>query len=189
MTVLPPHKPASAQDVLIRGLRRRDTAALTDLMSGPQVIHGLSVLPCVSEFEIDRLIQPMDNRHWMIAEVDGIAVGFVYLEWGKGRWRRIATLVMGIDDRYAGKKIGKTLVTTALDIGFTFIDLHKIELVVYVDNKHAIRLYESCGFIHEGTKRGNAIRKGEHIDAHVMSILKVDYETSSKAPLAKQKIA
>ena len=144
-------------------------------------MQGLTVLPYISEFEVQRLIEPQDTKHWIIAECEGGAVGYVYLEWGKGRWRNIASLAIGVDDNYVRKGIGRKLLEAALWTGFQYLDFHKIELVVYVENEIAVKLYQSLGFVKEGVKRQNAFRDGRHPDALVMSILQADYERVPKA--------
>jgi len=162
--------------VQLRGLRKSDVADLVDFMSGKNFFRGLTVLPYVSELEVQRLVEPVDNRHWIIAALDGHAIGYVYLEWGKGRWRNISSLVIGVGDAHVGKGVGRQLVDAALWVGFQYLDLHKIELVVYLDNEGAVSLYESVGFVREGVKRRNAFRDGSHPDALVMSILQEDYK-------------
>jgi putative acetyltransferase len=148
---------------------------LADLMSGANVVQGLSVMPFISEYEVERLLQDSQCRYWLIAEQAGLPAGWAFLEWGAGRWRRIASVGIGIGDAQAGLGLGRRLMTSLLRVGFGYLDMHKIELVVYVDNLAAIRLYESLGFVHEGTKRGNAIREGRFVDAHVMSVLQSDW--------------
>lgn len=172
--------------VHLRGPRRADTRALADLMSRPGVVQGLSVMPFVSEFEIERMLEAIEARHWIVAEFDGRAAGFVYLEAGRGRWRSIAMLAMGVADEASGKGVGRGLLEAALTTGFDYLGLNKIELVVYVDNTPAIRLYESVGFVHEGTKRGNAMRAGLHVAAHVMSILREDWWAPRIEPAARR---
>jgi L-phenylalanine/L-methionine N-acetyltransferase len=167
--------------IRLRGSRKYDVGAISDIIAGDGVVHGLSVMPFTSEFDVERMLQSTECRHWIIAELDASVAGFVYLDWGKGRWRQIGLLGMGVDDRHVGRGVGTALIGAALRVGFYFLDLEKIELVVYIDNAAAIRLYEKAGFIHEGTKRGNAIRDGQYIDAHVMSLLKHDWLLASKA--------
>ena len=166
--------------VKLRGIRKNDSTSLVEVMSGANFIQGLTVLPYISEFEVQRLLEPLDTRHWIIAECDDRAVGYVYLEWGKGRWRNISSLVIGVDDGYTRKGIGRKLLDAALWTGFQYLDFNKIELVVYTENELAIGLYESVGFVREGVKRQNAFLDGRHPDALVMSVLSSDYKNARK---------
>ena len=167
--------------VHLRGPRRSDAAALADLMSGEGVVHGLSVVPFISEHEVERMFAALDTRYWLIAEYGGAPAGWAFLEWGRGRWRQIASLGIGVADGQIGRGLGRRLMQTILQVGFGYLGLHKIELVVYVDNLTAVTLYESLGFTHEGTKRGNAMRDGMFVDAHVMSLLQAEFFARSKA--------
>jgi putative acetyltransferase len=130
-------------------------------------------MPCASELAVEEALAAA-HRHWLIAAAaaDDRALGYLYLDGGTGRWRRIASLVMAVRDDVAGHGIGRKLLDAAIQVGFQYLDLQRIELEVYVDNPAAIRLYERAGFVHEGTKRRNAIRDGVHVDGHVMAILK-----------------
>jgi L-phenylalanine/L-methionine N-acetyltransferase len=164
-----------ANSVHLRGPRKSDVSALSIIMSKPGVLHGFAVMPFISEFDVEHMLKSTEARHWIVAEHTESVAGFAYLDWGKGRWRQIALLAMGVDDQHVGQGVGKTLLHAVLEVGFHFLDFEKIELVVYVDNLAAIALYESAGFIREGTKRHNAIRSSCYVDAHVMSLLKQDW--------------
>ena len=163
----------AGEDVVIRGAKRSDALALYALMSRPKVIWGTTVMPCTSELTAEKVLAE-ENRHWFIAAraQDDRVLGYLYLDWGHGRWRRIASLVMAVHDDAAGRGIGRRLLDRAIHVGFQYLDLQRIELEVYVDNPAAIHLYEKAGFVHEGTKRRNAIREGVHVDGHMMALLK-----------------
>ena len=51
------------------------------------------------------------------------------------------------------------------------MNLLRLELVVFVDNEAAIRLYRKHGFVIEGTHRAFALRKGAFVDAYAMARL------------------
>ncbi|HWO18812.1 MAG TPA: bifunctional GNAT family N-acetyltransferase/class I SAM-dependent methyltransferase [Kofleriaceae bacterium] len=164
---------AQSSDVIVRGARRSDVPALLSIMAQPGVIRGTTVMPGAGELAVEAALAAPD-RHWLIAAAaaDDRALGYVYLDWGHGRWRRIASLVMAVHDAAVGRGIGRQLLDAAIGVGFQYLDLQRIELEVYVDNAAAIRLYERAGFVREGTKRRNAIRDGVHVDGHVMALLK-----------------
>ncbi|WP_347712974.1 hypothetical protein [uncultured Fretibacterium sp.] len=47
--------------------------------------------------------------------------------------------------------------------------LKRVELSVFTDNERAVRLYESLGFVVEGTKRYAAVKNGVHADEYLMA--------------------
>ncbi|WP_224367329.1 GNAT family N-acetyltransferase [Hyalangium versicolor] len=171
-------------EVIIRGVKRSDVPALHEIMSSPNVIWGTTAMPCTSELAVEHALTA-ENRHWFIAASrnDDRSVGYLFLDWGQGRWRRIASLVMAVHDNSAGQGIGRKLLETAIHVGFQYLDLQRIELEVYVDNPSAMHLYQKVGFVHEGTKRRNAIREGIHVDGHMMAILKpLDEQSKRRGP-------
>ena len=74
-----------------------------------------------------------------------------------------------------GKGYGKDAMLTLLDFAFNVIDLHVVALLVESYNKHAIGLYENCGFMSRGTMRELAYRNGKRCDVTVMDVLKKDF--------------
>ncbi len=61
--------------------------------------------------------------------------------------------------------------------GFGEMDLHRIDLRVLARNKRAIRAYEKCGFVHEGTERESALIDGEWEDDVFMSVLEHEFKS------------
>ncbi len=52
-----------------------------------------------------------------------------------------------------------------------WLNLSRLELIVFTDNTPAIKLYKRAGFRVEGTLRKFAFRDGEYVDAHTMARL------------------
>jgi RimJ/RimL family protein N-acetyltransferase len=61
------------------------------------------------------------------------------------------------------------------DFGFGALRLERIGLQVYAGNDRARRSYEKAGFTHEATLRRAHFARGEHIDVHVMSLLRDEW--------------
>ena len=57
----------------------------------------------------------------------------------------------------------------AVGLADNWINIKRLELEVYTDNAPAIRLYETFGFVIEGTLRAFAYREGEYVDAYYMA--------------------
>ena len=167
--------PATAA-VRLRGLRDRDTEQLADLFGCDSVVWGTTFVPYPSELEVREMLAPSPERHWIVAEdpASGRAVGFVRLDWGKGRWRRVAKVLMAVHGDAAGAGIGRRLLEAAVNVAFRWLDMQRIELELYVDNLAALRLYERMGFVHEGTKRAISYRDGRYVDGFTMALLRDD---------------
>ncbi len=61
------------------------------------------------------------------------------------------------------------------DFGFGALRLERIGLQVYAGNDAARRAYDKAGFRHEATLRRAHFARGEHIDVHVMSLLRDEW--------------
>ncbi len=80
-----------------------------------------------------------------------------------------------INPPYQGKGYARELINKALDYSFTVLNLHKVYLLVAIDNDKAIHLYEQCGFIEEGHYVEEFFINGQYRDAKRMYILQQDY--------------
>ena len=63
---------------------------------------------------------------------------------------------------------------------FETLNLNRIYLRVYANNKRAIRVYEKVGFVHEGRMRQAAYKNGEYSDVLYMSVLREEWDASIK---------
>jgi RimJ/RimL family protein N-acetyltransferase len=75
-----------------------------------------------------------------------------------------------------GKGVCQAMIQAALRIGFEELHLHRISLGVYAFNHAAIRCYERCGFIKEGTSRDVFKYRNEYWSLVEMSILEDEWQ-------------
>jgi putative acetyltransferase len=73
---------------------------------------------------------------------------------------------------YQGQGVGTALLAALLDLADNWLGLRRLELQVYTDNAAAVRLYETFGFLIEGTARQLALRGGVYVDAYSMARLR-----------------
>jgi putative acetyltransferase len=79
---------------------------------------------------------------------------------------------MAVHHSWRGHGIGTALLTTAMDLADRWLNLGRLELIVYTDNVPAIGLYEKLGFEVEGTLRSFSFRDGVYTDAYMMARLR-----------------
>lgn len=84
---------------------------------------------------------------------------------------RRAELAIVMMAEHANKGYGQEAIRLMLDYGFSQLNLHRVFLKVYAENKRAIHVYEKLGFTIEGTLRDELFRNGKYEDVVVMGIL------------------
>jgi len=84
-------------------------------------------------------------------------------------------LFIGVPELW-DRGLGRDALRTLVNYGFTQLNLHRIYLRVFAENKRAVRAYEKIGFQHEGRWREAEFRHGRYHDILWMSILRRDWE-------------
>ena len=85
---------------------------------------------------------------------------------------RSAVLGIAIGDKaYWDGGYGSDTMRTVCRFGFETMNLHRIELEVYVSNERAIHVYEKVGFRLEGRRRDAVYTRGAYQDVLVMGLL------------------
>jgi len=79
------------------------------------------------------------------------------------------------DENYVGKGYGRELMETLLNYCFNILEMQRVTLDHYPNNKRASHLYLDLGFKYEGVMRNAAKKNNHYIDLHLMSILKDEY--------------
>ena len=154
-----------SSEVEIRPVRAEDAEAIYALRLLPSVIDGTMAIPSVRLEETQRRLASLGpDDHTFVAVVDGQVVGMAGLHVDSGKRRHTGSIGMMVHDQFQGRGIGRELLEALLHVADNFLGLVRVELEVYPDNERAIRLYESCGFEHEGRKKKAVWRHGEHQD-------------------------
>lgn len=74
-----------------------------------------------------------------------------------------------------GKGLAKEVTQLMLHYGFNILNLHRIQLHVWVENARAVKTYRECGFVLEGTLREAMKHNGTYCDFHVMGLLEHEW--------------
>lgn len=92
-------------------------------------------------------------------------------------------IVVAAPERGLGRKILSEIIRMA----FEEFHAHRLFLDVYEDNDRARHLYESLGFMYEGTMR-DAARRGEtYCNLRLMSMLEEEYEKNREQDLGQDR--
>lgn len=74
-----------------------------------------------------------------------------------------------------GQGLGRDAVETGLGYAFNELNLHRISITVLAYNERAIKLYESLGFVKEGTFREFGQRDGKRYDMYLYGLLRPEW--------------
>lgn len=155
--------------VTIRPVRLEDARDVHALRVMEGVRETILALPSERVSDTEEFIRST-KEHLMVAEVDGRVVGMAGLVIpAMARQRHTAGVGIMVHTDYQGRGIGRALMESLLDIADNWLMLKRVELSVFTDNERAVRLYESLGFVVEGTKRYAAVKNGVHADEYLMA--------------------
>jgi L-phenylalanine/L-methionine N-acetyltransferase len=163
--------------ITIRRPRPEDAAAIAVTMGDPEVMASLLQLPYVTEAHWRKRIDemsaaPTTAELFIVAERDGKVVGNAGVHPPAAvRRAHAANIGMSVAREAQGQGVGKALMAAVVDWADNWARLLRLELTVYTDNPRAIALYDSFGFVREGTHRAYALRNGVFVDAHCMARL------------------
>lgn len=75
-----------------------------------------------------------------------------------------------------GAGIGLEIVNNLLQIAFDILHLHRVDLLVFDFNQHAISTYEKAGFVKEGVLRESRKLEDKYWSSCIMSILEHEWQ-------------
>ena len=142
----------------------------------PNALRGTLQLPFPSEESWkERLAKFGNNDYGLVACVEAEIVGMLSLmpTTPSPRRKHVGWLGMVVHDKWQSKGVGTALMKAAIDLADNWLNLKRLELVVYADNARAIALYERFGFEREGLNRAYAWRAGAYADSLMMARLRL----------------
>ena len=159
----------------VRAAEPEDAAELQRLYSEPQILRDTSANPHARVDQMRAWIAALPaNSHLLVADVEGVIGGALLLESEQhialrhiGHLSRVA-----VSTAWQGRGLGTCLLTEALSMADGWLNLLRLELMVFADNPAAISLYHKHGFREEGRLTGYAYRDGEYRDVLVMARLR-----------------
>lgn len=164
-------------NITIRRVEPTDYEAMQKLFDGPQVVWGTLQLPFPSvEMWRKRLAEPPEGAFGLVACVENEIVGQLTIHTNPSRPRRrhAGGIGMAVRDDFQGKGVGTAILRAATDMADNWLNILRLELEVYTDNKPAVRLYKKCGFEIEGTLKRHSFRAGQYVDVYTMARFKPD---------------
>jgi RimJ/RimL family protein N-acetyltransferase len=172
------HQLRGGRELLIREAAPEDAPAVleyihaisgeSDFLSfGP----GEFELGEAEEEEAIRKFRNTENHLYLLGLVgDSIVSTLSFSAGHRPRLRHSGGFGMSVRKPYWGLGIGSCMLDTLLAWARATQTITKIDLRVRVDNQRAIRLYESRGFVREGTLRKEIYLDGQYYDLYFMGL-------------------
>jgi L-phenylalanine/L-methionine N-acetyltransferase len=152
-----------------------DADALTEIFSSRSAALGTLQHPYQSSAtRRDWLANAKSNRECiLVATVNGRIVGHasVHPMSDNPREAHVCGVGIAIHESHQGSGIGRALMDACLDFADRWANYSRVLLSVYADNKRAIALYESLGFVVEARCRDFAFRDGGYVESIFMGRL------------------
>ncbi len=161
--------------ITIRAAEPADYEGILETMSQPLAQENTLQLPYASaEMWRKRLAETSPEHKRLVALIDGKIVGNGGLHpvGPSVRQRHTMGIGMAVHDAYHRRGVGSALLAALIDVAENWMQVTRLELTVYTENKGALALYQKHGFEIEGTLRRYSFRNGVYVDAHIMSRLK-----------------
>lgn len=183
MSSVPERRPIIRGDqVFLRPSERDDLPLFVRWFNDAEVLRNLAMRAPMSDASeaawFDRMLaaQGVTDYHFVICLLDdGRPIGTTGLH-GLDLQNGSADFGIAIGEKSEWDKgYGTDALHAICDFGFGELRLERIGLSVYAGNDRARRSYEKAGFTHEGVLRRAHFARGEHIDVHVMSLLRDEW--------------
>lgn len=174
--------------VRLRSAERSDLEKFVTWINDPEVTAGLTLYLPMSSVDEEKWFEnamqrPQEEKPLVIDMKDGTdwrLIGnssFFSFDWIS----RSAEVGIMIGDKTAWNQgYGTEVMMLLLRHGFATLNLNRIYLRVYAENKRAIRTYEKAGFVHEGCMRQAVYKHGMFSDVLFMSVLREEWNAKNK---------
>lgn len=176
----------SGNAVRLRRVEREDLPRCAAWLNDPEVREGLEMIYPVSLVNEEQWFEAMLRNEPAAQQfsIDALSggggavlhigvIGFHSVDW-KNSHAEIGVFIG--DKAFWGRGFGTDAVRTLTRWGLNELNLHRVWLKVYEDNKRAIRSYEKAGFRHEGRLREDRFHRGRYCDTLVMGVLRSEFE-------------
>lgn len=174
---------------ILRELERNDMARINRWRNDPQVIALLGapfryINAEADEAWFDSYVKNRGNavRCAVVREDNAELVGLVSLTNINYMNQSAQFHIMVGDEEKQNCGVGTFAVQAMLEHAFYNMNIHRVELTVWVSNQRAQHVYEKCGFKREGLLRQVYFKQGKFEDAYQYAVLREEYGIKNICP-------
>ena len=166
--------------VRLRAYENSDADALFRWFSDEDVTRWLGPPNFPSRAHQERFVEQAsasgaDTKYFAIETLDGKLVGDCGLRLIDWKSRKAEFFITIGEKEFWGKGLGSDALRIVIRLAFDKMNLNRLWLSVLVDNPRAVRCYEKCGFVREGSLRQESYVDGKYRDVLLMALLREDY--------------
>ncbi|VUD46218.1 Spermidine N(1)-acetyltransferase [Thalassocella blandensis] len=139
---------------------------IVEIYDHPKVVPESSQHPFLGFEKISEIFENCkSNSIVLVAEAKNVIGGYLKIDLNnKPRSKHVASLGMAVHPDLQGQGIGGALIRSAIDQAENWLNIIRMELEVYSDNKKAIGLYKKVGFEIEGEMKYASFKNGEYVN-------------------------
>lgn len=166
-------------EVWVRAVRKEDLDDVNAMRCMKEVRGCTTGLISERLSQTEQWINNLSNNdHVLVAEanIDGKkgVVGYVCLNSKNGsRFRHVGNLWIMVHPDFQSRGIGRKLMEHILELADNWLNIIRVELTVTTKNEKALKLYQSLGFVIEGTSKYAFFADGDYQDLHIMARYRV----------------
>lgn len=160
-------------NITIRAAESEDYPSIAQIYDHPLVVEQSSQRPYLGVEKISEMfVAQRENVIVVVAETSGTIVGYLAVHLNsKPRARHVAAISMAVHPDHQGLGVGSELMAKAIELADQWLNLVRLELTVYADNRAAIHLYRKYGFEVEGEARWASFKAGSYANLLYMARL------------------
>ena len=170
-------------DIKVRTVEEADGQQIGEIYSFDSVVEQTSQLPYrnASHWQGFYASKSSDFME-LVGQIDERVVGHLGLLLNQNpRRKHVASFGIAVHPKYQGKGVATALLREMLRLCDDWLNILKVELDVFCDNRGAVALYEKLGFVTEGTSRCDTFKGGSYCDSYRMARFHPKYLTLLQA--------
>jgi putative acetyltransferase len=168
---------AAHAQIVVRHAEPGDSDGLHAIFTDPGVMNWLVEASPPAAHTRKQVEDAVSGRYMLVACGGEKIVGALGLgSYPAPRLRHVGRIgPIAVSRTAQGLGVGSSLMRAAIDLADNWLNLVRLELLVFASNEPAVALYRKFGFEIEGTARAFGFQAGRYVDVHTMARVRLPY--------------